>query len=87
MRVSFNQLKEMVDFSYTPAQLAENLTNLGLEVKEIENVGRLEKVVVGKILDVKKHPNADKLKIVEVDVGGESISFVCGAPNVASGEC
>jgi len=87
MRVSFNQLKEMVDFSYTPAQLAENLTNLGLEVKEIENVGRLEKVVVGKILDIKKHPNADKLKIVEVDVGGESISFVCGAPNVEKGKC
>lgn len=86
MRVSFNQLKNMVDFSYTPGQLAEKLTALGLEVREIEVVGQLKGVVVGRVLDVKKHPNADKLKIVEVDIGEKVVSFVCGAPNVEEGK-
>jgi len=86
MRVSFNQLKEMVDFSYNPAQLAEKLTHIGLEVKKIESVGKLEGVIVGKILDIKKHPNADKLSIVRVSTGREVIPLICGAPNVEQGK-
>lgn len=86
MRVSFNQLKEMVDFPYTPSQLAENLTMIGLEVKRVEAVGQLKGVVVGKILEVKDHPNADKLKIVKVDTGKKILPLVCGAPNVEEGK-
>ncbi|MCD6575392.1 phenylalanine--tRNA ligase subunit beta [Candidatus Aerophobetes bacterium] len=86
MRVSFNQLKQMVDFPYTPGQLAEKLTSIGLEVREVESVGKLEGVVVGKVLEVKKHPNADRLKVVDVDLRGKILSFVCGAPNVEEGK-
>lgn len=85
MQVSLNQLKKMVDFPYSPGQLAEKLTHLGLEVREIKTFGRLEKILVGKILKVKKHPNADRLKIVDVDIGKEKISLVCGAPNLKEG--
>ncbi|MBE0479052.1 phenylalanine--tRNA ligase subunit beta [Candidatus Aerophobetes bacterium] len=85
MRASYNELRRMVDFPYTPDELAERLTNVGLEVKEIQTAGEEKGVVVGKILTVKKHPNADKLKIVEVDTGKDKISLVCGAPNVEEG--
>lgn len=86
MRVSFNQLKEMVDFPYTPSQLAEKLTMIGLEVKNEESVGELEGVVVGRILDIKKHPGADKLNVVKVDTGRQVLPLVCGAPNVEEGK-
>jgi len=86
MFVSFNHLREFVDIPYTPSQLAERLTALGLEVREIKKVGALKGVFVGKVLRVKKHPNADRLKIVEVDLDREVLSFVCGAPNVREGE-
>jgi len=87
MLVSFNELKRMVQFSYSSDELATKLTELGLEVKEISSFGRLKKVVVGRTLDVEKHPNADRLKIVEVDVGGKIVSLVCGAPNAKKGDC
>jgi len=85
MRVSFKQLKKMVDFPYFPEELARKLTDLGLEVREIKTYGRLEKIVVGRILKIKKHPNADRLKVVEVDIGKEKVSLVCGAPNIKEG--
>jgi len=85
MKVSYKWLKELVDFSFPPDELAERLTNLGLEVKEIEPFGRLKKVVVGKIVSIQNHPNADRLKVVRVDTGGETIPLVCGAPNIKEG--
>lgn len=85
MRVSYNQLKEIVDFPFSAHQLAERLTNLGLEVRGIEYFGKLEKVVVGKILSIQPHPKADRIKIVKVDIGKRSISVVCGAPNIKEG--
>ena len=85
MRVSYNQLKEIVDFPFSPQELAERLTNLGLEVRGIEYFGKLEKVVVGKILSIQNHPNADRIKIVKVDIGERSICVVCGAPNIREG--
>lgn len=87
MQVSLNELKKMVDFPYSPEELASRLTDLGLEVREIRSFSRFERVVVGKILNVKKHPNADRLNIVEVNVGDKTVSFVCGAPNVKEGCC
>ena len=67
------------------------LTNLGLEVENIETYesikGGLKGVVVGKVISCGKHPNADRLKITKVDIGGDSnLSIVCGAPNVAKGQ-
>jgi len=85
MRVSYNQLKEIVDFSFSPQELAERLTNLGLEVRGTEYFGKLEKVVVGKILSIQPHPDADRIKIVKVDIGRRSISVVCGAPSIREG--
>jgi len=82
MRVSYKRLQEIVNFSFSPQELAEQLTRLGLEVKNIEYFGKLEKIVVGKIVSIENHPNADKIKVVRVDVGRETISLVCGAPNI-----
>ncbi len=85
MRVSYKHLKQLVDFPYSPEELAFKLTNLGLEVKGMENFGKLEKVMVGKILSIKGHPNADRLKVVELDIGKRRVSLVCGAPNIQEG--
>ena len=85
MRVSYRCLKEMVDFPFCPEELAEKLTSVGLEVRTLEPFGRLDKVVVGKVLSIKDHPNADRLKVVEVDIGKSTLSLVCGAPNVREG--
>ena len=82
MRVSYKRLQEIVSFSFSPQELAEQLTRLGLEVKNIEYFGKLEKIIVGKIVSIENHPNADKIKVVRVDVGRETISLVCGAPNI-----
>ncbi len=82
MRVSYKHLQGMISFPFSPQELAEQLTALGLEVKNIEYFGKLEKVVVGKIVSIENHPNADKIKVVMVDVGSETISLVCGAPNI-----
>lgn len=86
MRISVNWLRELVDLTLTPEALAETLTIAGLEVDAIEDRRRLaEGVVVGKILERQPHPNADKLSVCTVDVGGESpLNIVCGAPNAAA---
>ena len=67
--------------------LARRLTLAGLEVTDIERVGgEWEGVVVGRVLEVRPHPDADRLRLVTVDKGGEHQTVVCGAPNVASGQ-
>jgi len=88
MLVSLEWLREYVDFDLTPEQLADKLTMVGLEVKEITSTSTkgLEKVVVGKIVKRSQHPNADKLSLCEVDIGtDENLSIVCGAPNAREG--
>ena len=88
MLVSLEWLKEFVDIDMPPDRLADALTMVGLEVEELvakSNEG-LDKVIVGKIVAHKPHPNADKLSICEVDTGdGKSVSVVCGAPNAREG--
>ena len=73
MNISYNWLKEYLDFDLNHNLVAEILTDLGLEVEGIskyESVpGSLEGVVVGKITSLKEHPNADRLKITTVDIG------------------
>jgi phenylalanyl-tRNA synthetase beta chain len=86
MRVSFNWLNEMVETGLSPEELAEKLTMAGLEVEKIEHPGeRLNNVVVGKVLSVERHPNADKLTVCRVDSGPGELQIICGAPNVRAG--
>ncbi|BAQ60662.1 phenylalanyl-tRNA synthetase beta chain [Geminocystis sp. NIES-3708] len=84
MRISFNWLKELVNISITPEELAKTLTIAGFEVEDIEDRRSwADGVVVGKVVECDRHPNADKLSVCQVDIGGESLSqIVCGAPNV-----
>ncbi len=90
MLISYNWLKEFVDISESPQEIADILTLLGLEVEGIEKyvsiLGGLEGVIVGEVLERKKHPNADKLSVCQVNIGKEVVQIVCGAPNVAEGQ-
>ncbi len=87
MKVSLRWLKEYVDFSLPIEELSERLTMAGLEVGEVEVIGgSWNNIVVGKIIDVNPHPNADRLKLVTVDLGKQHSTVVCGAPNVAVGD-
>ena len=84
MNVTLNWLKDYIDFEFSPSELADRLTMLGIEVETIKELGTgLEGVVVGKVNAVGPHPNADKLVLCQVDVGeSEDLQIVCGAPNV-----
>ncbi|NET25020.1 phenylalanine--tRNA ligase subunit beta [Okeania sp. SIO1I7] len=83
MRISLNWLRELVDINISPEDLAETLTMAGFEVEEIEDRSTWATgVVVGKILEANKHPNADKLQVCQVDIGkAEPLNIVCGASN------
>ncbi|EAW37334.1 phenylalanine--tRNA ligase subunit beta [Lyngbya sp. PCC 8106] len=83
MRISLNWLRELVDIEMTPEQLAETLTIAGFEVEDIEDRSTwADGVVLGKILEATPHPNADKLRVCQVDIGNsEPLNIVCGAPN------
>ncbi|MEG3840400.1 phenylalanine--tRNA ligase subunit beta [Microcoleus sp. herbarium14] len=83
MRISLNWLRELVDVTIAPEELAETLTMAGFEVEEIEDRRPwADGVVLGKIVAIEQHPNADKLRVCQVDVGkSEALNIVCGAPN------
>jgi len=86
MKVVFSWLKEFVDIDIEPEKLAELLTLKGLEVGECYPTGTgLNEIVAGKILDINKHPNADRLYICDVDTGEKTISVICSAPNLKKG--
>lgn len=90
MKISYNWLKEYIDIDLPAAEVAELLTNTGLEVEGVEEVesvpGGLKDVVVGEVLTCVAHPNADRLKLTTVDLGeGDPVQIVCGAPNIAQG--
>ena len=88
MRVSLKWLGELVDLPADVEALARALTMGGLEVEEIEPVAAsFSGIVVAQVKSVAPHPNADKLRVTEVDAGtGEVLTIVCGAPNVAAGQ-
>lgn len=91
MNISYNWLKEYVDFSLTPDEVAAALTSIGLEtggVEEVQTVkGGLEGLVIGEVLTCEDHPNSDHLHITTVNLGkGEPVQIVCGAANVAAGQ-
>jgi phenylalanyl-tRNA synthetase beta chain len=86
MKVSLNWLKEHVDISLSPDELAHVLTMAGLEVEGIEVVGQnLDHILVARIVEVRSHPNADRLSLCQVDTGTDIVQVVCGAPNAAEG--
>ena len=90
MKVSLNLIREYVDLpqNLTDEQIAYDMTLRTVEVEKVENTAlKFHDIVVGKILEVKKHPNADKLRICMVDVGeAEPIQIVCGGSNLYEGE-
>jgi phenylalanyl-tRNA synthetase beta chain len=86
MRASIKWLKDYVEFSQTPEELADMLTMAGVPVENIEYLGQgIEQIITGKIVDIKPHPNADKLQICRVDIGGVAITLVTAATNVNKG--
>ncbi len=88
MKVSFNWLKEYCDIPVSPQELAERLTMLGLEIESIQEPGKeINNVVVGKILEIAPHPQADKLVVCKTDIGrGEPLQIICGAKNMKVGD-
>ena len=91
MNISYNWLKEYVNFDLTPDEVAAALTSIGLETGSMEEVqtikGGLEGLVIGEVLTCVEHPNSDHLHITTVNLGnGEPTQIVCGAPNVAAGQ-
>ncbi|UDY36223.1 phenylalanine--tRNA ligase subunit beta [Dermatobacter hominis] len=88
MRVSLNWLQEFAPVTGSPAAIAEQLTDLGLEVDEIITVGgSLGGVIVARVLEVRPHPDADRVRLVDVDTGdGRALQIVCGATNMVAGD-
>lgn len=91
MNISYNWLKEYVNFDLTAEEVAAALTSIGLETGGVEEVqtikGGLEGIVVGEVLTCVPHPNSDHMHITTVNLGGgEPVQIVCGAANVAAGQ-
>ena len=86
MKVSLNWLKQYVDVKLPAAEVANRLTLGGIEVKSTNVIGaNWEGIIVGQILEVQQHPNADRLHLVTLDLATRTETVVCGAPNVAVG--
>lgn len=91
MKISYNWLKQYLDINLPATEVAELLTDTGLEVEGVEEhqtiKGGLEGFVIGEVVSREKHPDADRLSVTKVDVGtAELLDIVCGAPNVAAGQ-
>ena len=91
MNISYNWLKEYVDFNLTPGEVAAALTSIGLETGSVEEVqtikGGLEGIVIGEVLTCEPHPNSDHMHVTTVNLGQEEpVQIVCGAANVAAGQ-
>ena len=87
MKVTLNWLKQYVDFNWSPAELTERLTMLGLEVEGVQKIsGAFDGIVVAQVITREKHPNADKLSICRVNDGHGERQIVCGAQNFQAGD-
>jgi phenylalanyl-tRNA synthetase beta chain len=87
MKVTLNWLKQYVDFDWSPEELAERLTMLGIEVEGIEKLGgEFDGVVVAQVITRDKHPNADKLSVCRVNDGTGERQIICGAHNFKAGD-
>ena len=86
MRAPLSWIRDFVEIEAAPDVIATALDNLGLEVEEIEAPGaEIGGVVVARIVEVRPHPNADKLQLADVDTGDGVVRVVCGAPNIHAG--
>ncbi len=87
MKFTLDWLGEFIDLPTTdPDEIAEALENLGHEVESWERIAhRFEGVVIGRVLEVGSHPNADKVRVTKVDVGDEILDIICGAWNFEAG--
>ena len=91
MNISYNWLRDFIQTDKTPEALSAILTDIGLEVESLEKVqnvpGGLEGLVIGQVETCEPHPNADRLRVTTVAIGGDApLHIVCGAPNVAAGQ-
>jgi phenylalanyl-tRNA synthetase beta chain len=88
MRIPYSWLREYCDPGVAAAEIAERLVMTGTEVERVGQVGppATEGFVVGRVLSAERHPDADRLRVCEVDTGAERRTIVCGAPNVAAGQ-
>ncbi len=86
MKISYNWLKELVDFDMEPQDLCKMLTFLGVETTVVGGGTNWSGVITAKVLDKQKHPNSDHLSICKVNDGKKDYQIVCGAPNVAVGQ-
>lgn len=91
MNISYQWLKQYIDIDLPAVEVSKILTSIGLEVENIEVFetikGGLEGFVIGEVITCDRHPNADKLSITTVDIGGPALlTIVCGAPNVSTGQ-
>jgi len=87
MKVSLEWLRELVDVDQSAEELAETLTRGGIEVEDVANLNKgFEKVVIGEIVSLTKHPDADRLLVCAVNVGQEEIAIVTGAQNLLVGD-
>jgi len=87
MKVSLKWLRDYIDIKLAPEELAERLTMAGLEVKGTQTIGGTwDNVVIGEVIALNPHPNADRLKLATVNLGTEQVTTVCGAPNIGLGQ-
>ena len=86
MIISIQWLKDFVDINETPNELAELLSRIGLEAEIRNDISELKNLSVAYVNKVSKHPNADKLKICEINDGLTVHQVICGAPNISSGQ-
>ncbi len=87
MKVTLNWLKQYVDFNWSPEELTERLTMLGLEVEGVQKLGgEFNGIVVAQVITRDKHPNADKLSVCRVNDGSGERQIVCGAQNFQAGD-
>ena len=87
MKITYDWLKDHLQTNNSEKLLLNKLTNIGLEVESTEDTSTdLDKFIIAKIVKTRKHPNADRLKICNVDIGNEKIvEVVCGASNAKDG--
>ncbi len=87
MKFTVDWLKNHLDTKFNNNQIIDKLTNIGLEVESFESsTSELDTFIVAKIINAKTHPNADRLKLCDVDIGSDkTIEVVCGAPNAKNG--
>src|SRR5271155_1800228 len=86
MKFTLSWLKDHLETTASLNEIVETLTRIGLEVENVENpAAKYAGFVVGRVIEAKRHPNADRLWVCVVDAGGDPVQVVCGAPNARTG--